>query len=225
MTTVARVFAVSTTVALLSAPAFAQDVTHDVRQGQNFSELRTFSIQSTAPVTPYRTAPWDTAFNLMANAPSGVRTYRTAAWDSAFDQEQTNAAVAAQLQARGLRRDDVHPDVQVTTYREFVDESYGYGWWPEWGYGYGGHFGYWGDYGYGSYDTGPMVSSTLHVDIRSSESGELLWRGISKPNWYSTSNSEHQLKRINKEVTKMFRAFPAGTVATSGRETPQTTDR
>jgi len=225
MTTVARVFAVSTTVALLSAPAFAQDVTYDVRQGQNFSELRTFSIQSTAPVTPYRTAPWDTAFNLMANAPSGVRTYRTAAWDSSFDQDKTNAAVAAQLEARGLRRDDVHPDVHVTTHREFVDESYGYGWWPTWGYGYGGHYGYWGDYGYGSYDTGPLVASALFVDIRSSETGELLWRAISKRSWYATSSAEHRLKRINKEVTKMFRNYPSEIVATSGRETPQTTDR
>ena len=203
MTTVARVITVSTTVVLLSAPAFAQNVSYDVRQDLNLSQIRTFSIQATAPVMPYRTAAWDTA----------------------FDQEKTNAAVAAQLEARGLRRDDVHPDVHVTTYREFVADSYGYGWWPAWGYGYGGDYGYWGDYGYGSYDTGPLVASALFVDIRSSETGELLWRGISKRSWYVTSSSEHRLKRINKEVTKMFKDYPAGTVATSGRETAQTTDR
>ena len=225
MTTVARVITVSTTAVLLSAPAFAQDVSYDVRQGLNLSQLRTFSIQATAPVRIYRTAAWDTAFDIMATAPGAVRTSRTAAWDSAFDREKTNAAVAAQLEARGLRRDDVHPDVQVTTYREFVAESYGYGWWPAWGYGYAGHYGYWGDYGYGSYDTGPLVASALFVDIRSSETRELLWRGISKRSSYATSNSEHRLKRINKEVTKIFKDYPAVTVATSGRETPQTTDR
>jgi hypothetical protein len=160
----------------------------------------------------------------MATAPGDLRTYR-AAWDSAFDRERTNAAIAAQLEARGLRRDDVHPDMLVTTYREFMAESYGYGWWPEWGYGYGGHYGYWGDYGYGSYDTGPMLSSTLFVNIRSSETGELLWRGVGEPRWYTTSSSEHRLKRINKEVAKMFRNYPSGTVATSGREVPSPTDR
>src|SRR5215468_153805 len=117
MTTVARVITVSTTVALLSAPAFAQSVSYDVRQGLNLSEIRTFSIQTTAPVWPYRTAAWDTAFDIMATPPGVVRTYRTSAWDSAFDRESTSAAVAAQLEARGLRRDDVHPDVHVTIYR------------------------------------------------------------------------------------------------------------
>src|SRR5262245_6582300 len=225
MTTVARVITVSTTMALLSAPAFAQNVSYDVRQGLNLSELRTFSIHATAPVRPYRTAAWNTAFHIMATAPGDVRTDRTAAWNSAFDRETTNAAVAVQLEARGLRRDDVHPDVKVTTYREFTPETYGYGWWPEWGYGYGGHYGYWGDYGYGSYDTGPPVSSTLFVEIRGSETGELLWRGVGERRWYTTSSSEHRLKRINKEVTRMFRNFPSGTVATSGRETPKPTGR
>src|SRR5215470_6096356 len=126
MTTVARVIAVSTTVALLSAPAFAQDVSYEVRQGLNLSELRTFSIQTIAPAMAYPTAAWDTAFERMASAPGDLRTYRTAAWDNAFDRERTTAAIAAQLEARGLRRDDVHPDIVVTTHREFVTESYGY---------------------------------------------------------------------------------------------------
>ena len=225
MTTVARVMTVSTAVVLLSAPAFAQDVLYDVQQGLDLSRLRTFSIQAIAPVGTYGTAAWDTAFQIMATAPGDVRTYRSAAWDSAFDRANTNAAVAAQLEARGLRRDDLHPDVQVTTHREFVTQTYGFGWWPAWGYGYGGDYGYWGDYGYGSYDSGPLVATALIVDIRSSETGELLWRGISKRSWYATSNAEHRLKRINKEVTKIFKDYPAGPVATSGRETPQTTDR
>ena len=197
MTTVARIMTVSTTVALLSAPAFAQDVSYDVHRGQNFSELRTFSIRETPP--------------------ADVRASRTA-WDSAIDREDTNAAVSAQLQARGLRRDDVHPDVYVTTHREFVTDYYGYGW-PGWGYGY------WGHYGYGSYYAEPVVSSTLFVDIRSAETGQLLWRGISERTFHPTSSPEHRLKRINKEVTKMFRSYPSGTVATSGREVPNPTDR
>ena len=197
MTTVARIIAVSATVALLSAPAFAQDVAYDVHRGQNFSELRTFSIKETPP--------------------ADVRASRTA-WDSAIDREDTNAAVSAQLQARGLRRDDVHPDVYVTTHREFVTEYYDSAW-PGWGYGY------WGHYGYGSYHREPVVSSTLFVDVRSAETGQLLWRGISERNFNPTSSPDHHLKRINREVSKMFRNYPSGTVATSGREVPNPTDR
>jgi hypothetical protein len=196
MTTVARVITVSTTAALLSAPAFAQKVTYDVRRGHDFSELRTFSITETLP----------------------VKGSRRTAWDSPFDRESTNAAVAAQLEARGLRRDDEHPDVYVTTHREFQTEFWGYGW-PGWDYGYWGHFGY------GSYYVDPIVAGTLFIDIRSAETGELLWRGINVRNMHITSSPEHRLKRINKEVTKVFKNYPFGTVATSGRETPTSTDR
>ena len=120
MTAVARVVTVSTTVALLSAPAFAQEVTYEIHRGQNFSQLRTFSIQPTPP--------------------ADRRTSQTT-WDSPFVREETNAAVAAQLEARGLRRDDVHPDVHVTTHRMFQTQFWGYGS-PGWDYGYWGHYGY-----------------------------------------------------------------------------------
>jgi len=39
------------------------------------------------------------------------------------------------------------------------------------------------------------------------------------------SSPKHRLERINKEVYKIFKKYPAGTVATSGDETPQPTDR
>jgi hypothetical protein len=122
---------------------------------------------------------------------------------------------------RGLRRDDVRPDVYVTTHRTFQTEYYGYGW-PGWGYGYG--YGYWG-YGYGSYYLEPIVVGTLVVDITDAETGELMWRGLSERDMHPTSSPERRLKRINKEVYKIFKKYPAGTVATSGREVPTPTDR
>jgi hypothetical protein len=196
MSTVARIMTVSTMVALFSAPAVAQEVTYDVRRSQDFSQLRTFAITESPPVKG---------------------SHRTA-WDSPFDRESTNAAVAAQLEARGLRRDNERPDVYVTTHREFQTEFWGYGW-PGWDYGYWGHFGYY------SYYTDPIVASTLFIDIRSAETGELLWRGISERNMHVTSSPESRLKRINKEVRKVFKNYPLGAVATSGRELPQPTDR
>ena len=115
MTTGARVVLTSVTVALLSAPAFAQKITYDMHLGADFSQLRTFSIQETPP--------------------ADIKASQTTAYDSPIVRQNTNAAVAAQLEARGLRRDDLHPDVLVTTHRTFQTEYYGYGW-PGWGYGY-----------------------------------------------------------------------------------------
>ena len=201
MTTVARIITVSTTAALLSAPAFAQKVTYDMNRSQDFSQLRTYSIKETPP--------------------ADAKAFQTTAYDSPIVRQNTNAAVAAQLEARGLRRDDVHPDVYVTTHRTFETEYYGYGW-PGWGYGYG--YGYWG-YGYGSYYLEPYVVGTLTVDVTSAETGDLLWRGIAEKHVHETSSPEHRLKRINKEVSKMFEKYPSGTVATSGHEIPKPTDR
>ena len=202
MEIVARVITVSTAVALLSAPAFAQKVTYDTSRAADFSQVRTFSIRQTPPADPYAS--------------------KTTAYDSPIVRQNTNAAVASQLEARGLRRDDVHPDVYVTTHRTFQTEYYGYGW-PGWGYGYG--YGYWGYGGYGSYYLEPIVVGTLVVDINDAETGQLMWRGLSERDMHPTSSPEHRLKRINKEVYKIFKKYPAGIVATSGREVPTTTDR
>ena len=202
MTSVARVITVSTAVMLLSAPAFAQKVTYDTNRTADFSQVRTFSIKETPP--------------------ADLKASQTTAYDSPIVRQNTNAAVAAQLEMRGLRRDDVRPDVYVTTHRTFQTEYYGYGW-PGWGYGYG--YGYWGYGGYGSYYLEPIVVGTLVVDITDAETGELMWRGLSERDMHPTSSPEHRLKRINREVYKIFKKYPAGTVATSGREVPTTTDR
>jgi len=200
MEIVARVITVSTAVMLVSAPAFAQKVTYDTSRGADFSQVRTFSIRQTAPADP------------MAS--------KTTAYDSPIVRHTTDAAVASQLEARGLRRDDVHPDVYVTTHRTFQTEYYGYGW-PGWGYGYGGYYGY----GWGSYYLEPIIVGTLVVDITDAHTGELMWRGLSERDMHPTSSPEHRLKRINREVYKIFKKYPYyGTVATSGREVPATTD-
>jgi Domain of unknown function (DUF4136) len=199
MTTVARVITVSTTVALLSAPVSAQKVTDNVQRSQNLSELRTFTITETPRANVTASQPWW-------------------AYKRAIDRQNTDAAVAAQLEARGFRRDDAHPDVYVTTHRTVQTEFWGYGW-SGWG------DDDWGDYGYGSEYLDSTVASTLFIDVTSVDTGELLWRGIGMRDMHITSSPERRIKRINKEVAKIFRDYPSGTVATSGRETPRPTDR
>ena len=199
MTTVAQVITVSTTVALLSAPAFAQEVTHQVRRGDDVSELRTFTITETPRANVTASQPWW-------------------AYERAIDRQNTGAAVAAQLEARGFRRDDAHPDMYVTTHRTVQTEVWGYGW-SGWG------DDDWGHYGYGSDYLDSTVASTLFIDVASADTGELLWRGIGMRHMHITASPKDRLERINREVRKLFKDYPFVTVATSGRGTPKPTDR
>ena len=189
MSTVARIMTVSTIVALFTAPA----------RSQNFSELRTFTVTETPRATVTASQPWWV-------------------YERAIDRQHTDAAVAAQLEARGFRRDDAHPDMYVTTHRTVETEFWGYGW-SGWG------DDDWGDYGYGSEYLDSTVASTLFIDVTSVDTGELLWRGIGMRHMRITSSPKHRLERINKEVREVFKDYPFGTVATSGRAAPQPTDR
>ena len=198
MSTVARIMTVSTIVALFAAPALAQKVTYNVQRSQNLSELRTFSITET-PRANVASQPWW-------------------AYERAIDRQITGAAVAAQLEARGFRRDDAHPDMYVTTHRAVQTKIWGYGW-SGWG------DDDWSHYGYGSDYLDSTVASTLFIDVTSADTGELLWRGIGMRHMHFTASPKDRLERINREVGEVFKDYPFGMVATSGREIPTTTDR
>ena len=189
MSTVARIMTVSTIVALFAAPARSQD----------FSELRTFTIAEPPPA------------NLTASQPWWV-------YERAIDRQNTDAAVAAQLEARGFRRDDAHPDMYVATHRTVETKFWGYGW-PGWG------DDDWAHYGYGSDYLESTVASTLFIDVTSADTGELLWRGIGMRDMHITASPKDRLERIYREVRKVFKDYPLWYVATSGREMPTTTGR
>ena len=199
MTTVGRVMTVSTTVALLSAAAFAQEVTYQVHRGHDVSELRTFTIAEPPRASVTASQPWWV-------------------YEREIDRQNTGAAVAAQLEARGFRRDDAHPDMYVTTHRTVQTEIWGYGW-SGWG------DDDWSHYGYGSDYLDSTVASTLFIDVTSADTGELLWRGIGMRHMHITASPKDRLERINREVRQVFKEYPFGTVATTGRAMPIPTDR
>ena len=179
MTTVARLITVSTTVALLSAPSFAQ------------SELRTFTITQTPRGNVTASQPWWT-------------------YERAIDRENTEAAVAAQLEARGFRRDDARPDMYVTTHRTVRTEVWGYGW-----SGLGDDD--WSHYGYGSDYLDSTAASTLSIEVTSAHTGELLWRGIGMRHIHITASPRDRLERINREVRSVFKDYPFGIVVSESR--------
>ena len=194
--------------ALFSTPASAQKVVFDFDEHLDFTQLKTYAIdESRSPASHESASPYETP----------------------FIRERTNAAIAAQLEARGLTRDDVHPDVRVTTRRTFKTEQvvyppviwgydYPYSW--GWGYPYGWGLGYphgWGfgvGYGHGvpGY-TEEITFGTLTIDIVDATNGDLLWRGIGTKEVRPTSKPAKRVKRVVREVASILEHFPPGSAA------------
>ena len=186
---------------LLTAPASAQKVSYDVTDA-NFTGIKTYAFKA-SPVEP--------------------RTTDQTSHDSPLVTERTYAAIAAQLEARGLRQVTAHPDVYVTTRRVFKTETtvIGSPYWYSgayWGGGLGYAYGWrydplytgWGP----TYDRGTYywvdqrLMGTLVVDVENAATGQLMWRGLAEQHVHEHASPEHRVKRVDKEVTKMFEKFP-----------------
>jgi hypothetical protein len=176
---------------LLPVLATAQSVTYDFRPTQDFSRLKTYTFKDVQKT------------------------------DNPFVDERIVAAVAAQLGARGLTRDDTHPDVYVVVHQSFDTKPKYYIYGSPWGYGYG-----WGYPGFYGYDWNPWYTTvevkdntvgTLTVDLQDVASDQLVWRGVSVKRVHTMSKPSHVAKRINRRVSKMFEKYPPtkGTVIMS----------
>jgi hypothetical protein len=188
---------------LVATAALAQD-SYDYRRDVNFAGIRTFAFKAAPPMDPVAA--------------------KTTTYDSPLVRERTNAAIAAQLESRGMRRNDENPDVYIVSRRSFEMEysyfgPYGYGWGPYAGIGYGAPYygGGWG--GWNGWNSGVYaeLEGTLTVDMEDARSGELLWRGIETKRVHQTSKPAKRDKRVFKEVADVFKHFPTpGAVATTG---------
>jgi hypothetical protein len=177
---------------MLSAPALAQKVSYDFDASQDFTSLRTYSFSDSAA----------------GEGDNGESTY-----DSPFVRERTNDAIAAQLDARGLRRDDGRPDVRVTARRTFKNEyvSYpptGWGWGYPYGWGWGYPYGWGAGYAYSPGYTEEITVGTLTIDMEDAATGELIWRGVGVKEVHPTSKPEKRARRVVREVAKIFEHFP-----------------
>ena len=189
---------------LLPATAMAQKVAYDYSHTENFRSVKTFAFKD-------------------ARAPE-TTTEQTTTYDSPFVMERTRAAIASQLQARGLKQVKENPDAYVTARRTFKTEQvlYGpsgwgpYGWgWYGWGWGYGG-----------PWYTEDIIKGTLIIDLVDADTGALLWRGLREKTVHPHAKPEKRTEQVYEDVAKIFKKFPAqGAVATSGYETPRPIDR
>lgn len=209
MNSIQRILIGLSVATLLPAGALAQKVTYDFGTA-SLSGLKTFAFKDT---------------------PVETTTEATTAYDSPFVEQRTHDAIATQLEARGMTRDARDPDMYVTTRRTFKTEyevyapvdwglNYGYGW------GWGPYYAGWGPwYGGGSWYTEERIIGTLIVDFENAATGELIWRGMAERHVHPLGSPSHRTKRVNEEVSKIFRKFPTGAVATSGSDIPVATDR
>jgi hypothetical protein len=174
---------ISVAALLLPPFALAQKVSYDQSPTANFSEIRTYTFKHNTTEDPL------------------------------VDQRYA-AAISAELEARGLRRDDRNPDAivsarqtfhtrqEITMYNSGYYGPYGYGW------GYAGWYGAgWGG-GYTDVEVKDIQVRTLTVDVSNAKDKQLLWRGIGVRDMKRTKNPERVTKRVNEEVTKIFKHFP-----------------
>ena len=192
MTTMHHVsIGLSVAAMLLPALAAAQKISYDIGP-EDFTGHRTFAFR---------------------DSPAAENETQTTAYDSPLIDARTRAAITAQLEARGLTRDDRNPDMYVTARRTFKTEysvyapyagGFGYGW----GWGWGPYYTGWGPWYGASYYVDERIIGTLTVDVEDASTGQLLWRGLARKHVHEHASPEHRTKRVNKEVVKMFETFP-----------------
>jgi hypothetical protein len=187
---------------LVSTAALAQR-SYDYRRHEDFANIKTFAFKDVVL--------------------TGRVSEKTTTYDTPFMTERIHAAVAAQLEARGMTRNDKDPDVLVSTARTFktnytVYNSFGgypflgYAGYPYSGWGYAGYPYGWG-YGWGNWGWSPSyyveeVIGTLAIDLEDAETGRLIWRGVGSKHVHESSKPERRIKRVNEEVADIFKNFP-----------------
>jgi Domain of unknown function (DUF4136) len=178
---------------LLSATALAQQAPYDIRRGDDLSRLRTFGFGTATP--------------------DGRVLEKTTTYDSPIMDERTKAAIAAQLERRGLTRNDKDPDVRVVTRRTFRTEHVFYPypdpWFASgWGWPYGGSRYVFDQASLGEIYSRDIIRGTLTIDIEDAKTGALLWRGVGDKRAHQSSKPSHRVRRVDDEVEEVFESCP-----------------
>lgn len=168
------VFATVVACLVLSSLAAAQKTNIDWDRSANFSQFHTYM--------------WE-------KSPNPAK---------GFWNDRIVDAIDKELQAKGLTKVDSNPDLWVVYSNSIHDQKQvvgtGYGFGPQWGWGY------WGTPGTVTYNTYVTKHGTLVVEIADAKGKDLLWRG-SATNTIS-DNTNKNIKNLNNAVSKLFKNFP-----------------
>jgi hypothetical protein len=202
MSAIARtVIGLAVAVASLAPALAAAQRSDDFRQQFDFSRPRTFAFKSLSAV------------------PAAAE--REGADDSAFVDENTNIAIAAQLERRGWTRNNNNPDFYIVARRTFKTQYNLYGpswsgynvptaWWgPYWGWqgpAYVDDFGLWNTWG--PVYVNETIRGTLTIDLVDAATGQVMWRGAGTKTVHEHSKPSSRTKHVNDEVSDIFERFP-----------------
>ena len=148
---------------------------------------------------------------------AGFKTYKWVPIKSAqplsdLVDNQIKSAVDAELGKKGLTKTDadtadlyVGYQAAVSTEKQYTSFDTGYGYGPGW---YGG-----GWYGGGGMSTSTTTSSTIYigtlgVDMYSTATKTLVWRGNASKTIDPKAKPEKQEKNLAKAMTKLFKNYP-----------------
>lgn len=174
-----RTFVVALALTLLPVIAAAQKTTYDFDKTAPFASFKTYSVKD------------------------GTKT------KNELIDKRLDAAIEAQMKAKGFTRNDSNPDVFVVYHIAFDEQkdisSYSSG--PMYGgYGWG-----WGG-GWGTTTTDVRVREilvgTLAVDIVDAKTKQMAWRGLGTKEINTTAKPEKRDENINKAMEKIFKNYP-----------------
>jgi hypothetical protein len=169
---------------VVTASAFAQDVRYNFDKQANFANFKTYK--------------WVAIKG--AEKPNDIV------------DGQIKAAVDAELAKKGLTRVEADTadlyigyQVAVTTEKQYTSFDSG------WGYGPGYYGGGW--YGHGGMSTTTGTTSTIYigqlaVDMYSTASKTLVWRGNASKTIDTRAKPDKQQKNLAKAMTKLFKNYP-----------------
>jgi hypothetical protein len=136
-------------------------------------------------------------------------TYRTYAWGqqlnpneikSPFLAQEAKSQIEMQLQSRGLKmvQEDQNPDLIVVTNGGLRQQT-SYTAWGTGGWRFGG--------GMGSITPDVSTVGTLVVDLYTTNSKQLAWRGTAQGT-LNQNKAEKNRQLVDKAVAKMFKKYP-----------------
>ncbi|HXW05029.1 MAG TPA: DUF4136 domain-containing protein [Vicinamibacterales bacterium] len=175
------VVATAVAVMLAAAGTLAQKVSYDFDKSAPFANFKTFGHKEGTPV------------------------------GQPLIDNRIEAAIEAELAAKGLTKVEADPDLFVVYHVAFdkqkdistFSSGYGGGYGP-YGWGWGG--GWAG--GTTTTQVRDILIGTLVIDLADARKGQLAWRGIGVKEVNTQANPEKRDKSINNAVKKIFKNYP-----------------
>ncbi len=178
-----RKLVIAAALALVGAPAFAQDVKTDFDKNANFGAIKTFAVKIGTS--------WNNQISEKRVTDEISQTLTEKGWTAAADPAKADALV--------LLHGATEKQKSLNT---FYSGGGGYG-----GYGYRG-WGGMGGMGTATTTTSEYLVGTLVVDIFDAKSKALMFRGTATDE--ISDKPEKNIKKLDKASNKMFKDFPPG---------------